>query len=256
MRYFRGNIGVFKFVAVALFVVAVPVFLIATNVRLFVSTPLLYRYGFDKYNIPARTGIERGELLSAGRQIRDYFNNGEEFLTVSVVLRGVRVENLYNSREILHMRDVKGLVKGVYRIQEITGAYLVAFVVIGLVVWRRRFLPHLARHMGRGGVVTLGLLALVGVASLVGFDRLFRAFHLVSFSNDLWQLDPRKDYLIAMFPQGFFLDATLWIAGATVVEALLLAAVPVVFLRWRPWRARTEERALARETGLTKAGTG
>ena len=148
--------------------------------------------------------------MSAARQIRDYFNNGDEFITVSVVQNSVRIENLYNEREIRHMRDVKGLVRGVYRIQEATGAYLAAFALVGLAAWRRRFLSRLTWSAALGGALTLGLVGLVGLASLVGFDSLFRAFHLVSFSNDLWQLDPRTDYLIAMFPEGFFLDATLW----------------------------------------------
>ena len=234
-------------VAVVLFVAAVPVFLIASNVRWVINAPLLYSYGFDKHDIVERTGIERSELLSAARQIRDYFNNGEEFLVVSVVQRGVQVPSLFNSREILHMKDVKGLVRGVYRIQEATGAYLAVFAVVGLIGWRRRFLPHLARYVGLGGAATLGLAVLAGVGALIGFERLFLVFHLVSFSNDLWQLDPRRDYLLIMFPGGFFLDATIWIAGSTVVEALVLAAVPVVFLGWRPGRARKAARTLTAE---------
>ena len=50
----------------------------------------------------------------------------------------------------------------------------------------------------------------------------FLMFHLISFSNDLWQLDPSRHYLIAMFPQNFFFDATVAIAIATIFEALLL----------------------------------
>ena len=168
------NMRRLRLLAIVLFVAAVPVFLIATNVRWVINAPLLYSYGFDRYNIPAYTGIERSELLSAARQIRDYFNNDEEYLAVRVVRRGVLYENLYNppqyradeaagySREVLHMRDVKGLVRGVYRIQEITGAYLAAFALIGLVVLRRRFLPQLARYLGLGGIATLGLVVLVG----------------------------------------------------------------------------------------------
>ena len=232
-----------RLVAVALFVVAVPVFLIATNVRAVINAPVLYSYGFDKYDIPAYTGIERGELLSAARQIRDYFNNGEEFLTVGVTWRGIRVENLYDSREVLHMKDVKGLVRGVYRIQEFTGGYLLAFAAAGLLVWRRRFIPRLARYAGMGGALTIGLLALVGLGSLTGFDRLFLAFHQVSFSNDLWLLDPRTSYLLAMFPEAFFFDATMIIAGLTVVEAVLLTA-PAAVLWWRPRMGRRAARGL------------
>ena len=250
------DMRVFRLLAIAFFVAAVPVFLIATNVRWVTNAPLLYRYGFDKYDIPAHTGIERGELLSAARQIRDYFNNGDEYLTVSVVQDGVRVENLYNSREVLHMRDVKGLVRGVYRIQEAAGVYLVAFAVVGMVLWRRSFLAPLARYAAWGGALTLGLVVLVGLASLLGFDRLFTTFHVVSFSNDLWQLDPRTDYLIMMFPEGFFFDATVWIAGATVVEALLVTAVVLALLRWRPRWPHGLVRSLAEMKRLTRVSTG
>ena len=223
-----------RIVAVGLFVVSIPLFLIATNVRWVVNAPVLYSYGFDKHKISQRTGIERDELLSAGRQIRDYFNSGDEFLAVSVIVGNVRVGSLFNTREVLHMKDVKGLVKGVYRIQEATGVYLLAFTVIGLLVWRRRFVPVLARYTALGAGATLALVVLTGLGSLVGFDRLFLVFHQISFTNDLWQLDPRTDYLIAMFPQGFFFDATMWIAGSTVVEALVLAGVGLAW--WRPAR--------------------
>ena len=222
--------------AVALFVVFVPIFLIATNVRWVINVPLLYSYGFDKRDIPASTGIERSELLPAARQIRDYFNNKVDSLDRTVVQRGIR-RSLYNDRELSHMVDVKRLVRGVYRVQELTGAYLVAFAIVGLVVVRRRFVTRLAWYVALGGVATLGLVVVVGLASLVGFDRLFLAFHLVSFSNDLWQLDPARDNLIAMYPEGFFFDATMLIALSTIVEALLLSVVPLYFLWWRPRRA-------------------
>ena len=230
--------------AITLFVVAVPVFLIATNARWVINAPLLYSYGFAKHDSSDRASaiggpIERSELMSAARQIRDYFNNDDEILTVEVVVQGVRLSNLYNAREVLHMKDVKSLVRGVYRIQVISGVYLAVFAVIGLISLRRRFLPHLARYLSLGGILTGSLVGLAGVAALIGFEQLFRAFHLVSFSNDLWQLDPRTDYLIAMFPEGFFLDATIWIAGSTVVEAVLL-----IFLWWRPRRVRQAARRL------------
>jgi integral membrane protein (TIGR01906 family) len=219
-----------------------------------ISTPLLYTYGFDKYNITDSTPkrIERDELLSAGRQIRDYFNDDEEFLIIRVIVGGIRVRSLFNSREVLHMRDVKSLVRGVYRVQEVTAVYLALFAAVGLAAWRRRFLPHLERVVMLGGLATLGLVGLAGVGALVGFDRLFLAFHLVSFSNDLWQLDPRTDYLIAMFPERFFFDATMWIAGSTVLGGLVLTAVPLA-LRWRRGRKARREAAQSPVAGTREA---
>ena len=222
-----------KLLAVAAFVALVPVFLIAANVSWVIDAPLLYSYGFGKYKdqIDYYLDISDGELRSAGRQIRDYFNNDEKLLAVNVIVGGVRVSNLYNDREVTHMKDVKGLVRGVDRIWKLSGLYLLGFAGVGLMLWRRSFLRPLGRSAAIGGGVTLALVALVGLGSLAGFDRLFLAFHQVSFSNDFWQLDPRSDALIAMFPQGFFFDATILIVGSTIVEALLLVVVPTLLAR-------------------------
>jgi len=216
----------------ALFVLVIPIFLITSNVRWVINAPFLYTYGFDRYDIPDRTGIERGELLKAGRQLRDYLNNGEEFVDVRVSVGGV-TRSIYGEREVLHMRDVKGLVQGVYWIHAATAAFIGLFIVAGLVHARRKFLPHLARYAAVGGILAVVLVALVALASLAGFDRLFLTFHQLSFSNDLWQLDPTKDYLLMMFPEGFFFDATMWIAGSTVVEGIILALAPFAFHRFR-----------------------
>ena len=220
--------------ATALFVVAVPVFLIAGSVRVVINAPALYSYGFDRYDIAARTGIERDDLLDVAARIRTYFNDDTEYLIVPTTIRGVQVPSLYNEREILHMKDVKGLVRGVYWMHEATGLYILAFAAFGLALYRRPFLARLARYAGYGGGLTLGIVLLAGVGSLVGFGRLFLAFHLISFANNLWQLDPSRDYLLAMFPEAFFFDATMLIAIATSVQALVLVAISVALPRWRP----------------------
>ncbi len=223
----------FKILIAVLFIALVPVFLTAVNARWVINFPPLYSYGFDEYEIPRRTGIERAELISVGERIRGYFNNDDELLEVSVVVRGVWVNNLYNEREVLHMRDVKALVQGVYRVSELTGLYLFVVVVAGFAIWGRRFTQSLGILLIWGGAVTLVLVTIVGLGSIFGFERLFLAFHLISFSNDLWQLDPRRDYLIAMFPQGFFFDATMLIAASIVLQAVALVAIPAYLMRRR-----------------------
>lgn len=214
-----------KTLVAILFIALVPIFLIAVSVRWVINFPPLYSYGFDRFDIPTRTGIERDELISAGKQIRDYFNNDEEYLAVRAVVRGILYQNIYNEREVLHMKDVKALVQGVYRVSELTGLYLLAVLVGGLAIWGRRFTPSIATLIGWGGWATVALLVVVGLAMTIGFDRLFLAFHLISFTNDLWQLDPRRDYLIAMFPEVFFFTATvLIIVSVTFLSVCLIIA--------------------------------
>ncbi len=225
-------------VAIALFIVLVPVFLITANVRLVINLPALYSYGYDRYEdeITRYMNIEREDYIDGGRQIRDYFNNDADELDVRVVVGGI-LRSIYSEREVLHMSDVKDLVRGVYRLGELSALYLFAFAVAGMFFepWRRS-LRRTAWHMAMGGAVTLGLVVLVGLGALAGFERLFLAFHEVSFSNDLWQLNPRTDYLIAMFPEGFFFDATILVAVLIIVQSTVLVVPRWVGAAWRCWR--------------------
>lgn len=228
----------FKFLSIIVFVVAVPVFLVTTNLRVTINLPVFYEYEFDRHSISDRTGIERNELLLAAKQVRDYFNNDTEFIDVRIVLHSIR-RSIYNDREILHMRDVKSIVRKAYRLQEVTGLYIVVFTALGLVFCRKQFVSLFTRCLSLGGQLTLLSAILIGLASLWGFDRLFLAFHLLSFSNDLWQLDPTRDYLIAMFPQEFFFDATLFTAASTVTQSILLALTAPIMA----WRRRSKIRS-------------
>ena len=202
--------------------IIISLFLISTNVRLVIQNPALYSYGFSKYDIPSHAGIELPELISVGRQIREYFNNKEEFLNVTAKRFGTPVLNLYNSREILHMKDVKFLVKGTYRLQELSGLIIALFTIYGLVTDKRSFFSRVGVYCLSAGLITLAVVSLAGIISLVGFEQAFIVFHKISFTNDLWQLNPHTDMLLIMFPQGFFFDTTMLIAALTVVESIIL----------------------------------
>ena len=223
-----------RFVATVAFVLAVPVYLVSASLKSTINSEALYSYGFDSFDVVQGTGIERDELLSAAAQIRRYFNDDQELITISVMKDGRRVPNLYGEREVLHMKDVKGLVRGVYGVKLWTGIYLLAFTLVALAVARWRCLPVLAKNVGRGGLLTLIVLLVFGIAAALGFERLFLEFHYLSFSNDLWILDPTRDYLIMMFPEDFFFYATMWVAVLTIAKALLLEVASQVVSRQYP----------------------
>ena len=110
------------------------------------------------------------------------------------------------------MYDVKRLLWGVYAAFAVSAVCLVALTAAGFARQRRAFLPTLARRALWGGGLTWGCWSAFGLLSVVAFDALFLLFHRVSFANDFWQLDPRTDYLVLLFPQGFWFDATMWAA--------------------------------------------
>ena len=216
-----------------LIVLIVPLLLVTTNVRLVADSPYLYSYGFQKYGIEAVTGIEMGQLELAGEKIRDYFSNDQDYLVIDIERQGQKIKNLYNQREILHMKDVKNLIQLIYSIQIWSLLLFITLILIGFLSIRLRKFSNVIDPISWGGGLTLGIAAVVGILSLFGFQRLFLFFHLVSFDNDLWILDPTRDYLIMMFPQGFFFDATVFIVVLTLGQALLLWVLPRIIRRLR-----------------------
>ena len=228
-------------VVAILFVVAVPLFLVGNSVSWAVNDLRLYSHGFDKYDVATVTGIRRDDLMTAAREIRSYFNSGREPLEVRTRIHGEERE-LFNQREVIHMRDVKVLLRGLYGADIGAAAFLVMVALGGFLIHRRSFLSSLSRLLMWGSGLTVGMVILVGLISLVGFDSLFLFFHEASFSNDFWRLDPNRDFLVMMFPEGFWFDATMFVALATVGQAVALAgvAVGVVALRRRQARRRLE----------------
>ena len=194
--------------------------LITTNLRFAVNEIRLYEYGFDKYNVSESTGLDKGNLTEIEQKLITYFNSDQEFINVSV----------YNQRDIEHLKDVKGLIQLAYRLQFISLAYISVYIGFNFLILRGAFWRQLARRIVWGSGLTFIILAVLGVIALVDFNQFFLLFHLVSFRNDLWQLYP-GDTLLAMFPEGFFNDAALFVGGAIILEATIIGVVVWGLLR-------------------------
>jgi integral membrane protein (TIGR01906 family) len=203
-----------------LFVLAMPVVLLTASIGWAVNSQWLYEYGFEKYNIGQTTGLAETELEKAASGLISYFNSGEDTISTTVIKDGEPF-TLFNQREVAHLRDVKGLIRLDYWVLLGSAVYVLAYAVTSLLWQKDR--RQLAWAVVGGGGTTLGLILLLGLAAMLNFDQFFLQFHLISFANDLWLLDPTKDYLIMLFPQGFWRDATMIIALVATGLALVLA---------------------------------
>ena len=217
-----------------LFAAAVPVFLITGCLTWAFNNIGLYEGGFEKYRISQASGIAPEDLRQVALDLRGYFNSGEEPLRVRARVFGLE-RDLFNAKEVHHMRDVKRLLWGVYAAFGVSAACLAGTMAAGFAMHRRDYPPALARWMLWGGGLTVGLLAAFGLLSVVAFDALFLLFHQISFANDFWRLDPRTDYLVLLFPQGFWFDATMWAALRALGGGALLAVAGGGYLAWRRW---------------------
>ncbi len=200
-----------------IFAACLPIFIIAINVGYITHSDWLYTYNWWRNGIPDRTGLPIHELDSTADQIKDYFQNDAERLDVRVnTSRGT--VSLFDEREILHMIDVKDLMRYVSITSVWTGIILAFTATIGLAIRRHQFWSSLSRWLRYTALIWGLAIAAIIINAIIDFTWIFTQFHLLSFANDLWQLDPFRHYLLLLFPERFFLEATLFIALLTIIE--------------------------------------
>lgn len=219
-----------SFLGGLLFVIAWPVLLVSSTITWLANDPDFYRAGFQKYGIAAKTAIAETDLNMVPQQFVDYFNSGQEYLDIKVTQRGMRVD-LFNQREIQHMKDVKGLVNFGNLVQRLSLFLVVVLASMGLFWWKGKKRRTVYKLMLGGCLATLFLIFLIGGMALFNFGGFFLAFHLLSFTNELWILDPLRDNLIQMFPEGFFFDASLYVGGLVALEAALGSGFMLFLIR-------------------------
>jgi integral membrane protein (TIGR01906 family) len=160
------------------------------------------------------------------RRLIDYFNSKVETPQMMVATEGGEEFALYQeddqNRELTHLADVKKLFQLDYRIQVVSLAYIITYVLLFL-LWVKGRWQDLARGVRRGCVFTLAVIVVLGIASVsIDFEQLFFQFHYLAFDNPWWM---SSGYLPRLFPEKFWQDAALLGAGVIAVEALLLGSI-------------------------------
>jgi len=201
--------------------VALGLLLITTNVRFAANSLWVYERLFERNEVPARTGMTMAELSKAGATIQDYFNSDTEPLHVEATINGTTVD-LFGDDEVAHMADVKRLFKRTYLVQAVSAVVLLAAIAYVTYRERRRAVPIVARWLARGSVLAAAAIVGIGLASTVAFNQVFLLFHYIGFPQGNFTFNSQSDYLVRVFPLGFWSDITFLIGTLTLVQAALL----------------------------------
>ena len=181
----------------------IPFLLLLLSFRLVVFDAGFYKSEFEKYDLYDR--FDKSVADSAVTNLIGYMKSG------------VPLSDFFNEKEKAHMVDVRNIIQKLLVL-----FYVLAFVVVILLAYNRK---NLFKSLFYGGIFTLIILLLFFILSYTFFDFIFHKFHEVSFSNDLWMLNPEVDNLKALLPDGFFYDALMrifFIALASSVVITLL----------------------------------
>ncbi len=195
-----------------LFIICIPFLLLTSDLRWAVNDLRLYQYGFDKYQISQETGFSNEELIDTSKGLIAYFNTGEVDNTLDI----------FNEKEMAHLRDVRGLIQLCYALQYATLGYIILFLAAGFAWKRRQFLPAMYKLFVYGSILSVAALAMVVIATLIDFDWLFMIFHRLFFTGDTFIL---SGYLPTIFTESFFSDAAKFMAIAIIIEAVIIGTI-------------------------------
>ena len=213
----RSRLQVPLYVASVIFILCVPFFLVTSNIRWAANDLRLYQNGFDKYDVSQDTGLSDEELVNITKGLINYFNSGAIDETM----------NIFSEEEIIHLRDVRGLIQLCYIIQWTTIGYIIVFITAGFIYKRRQLFHLFNTAVVAGSILSILGIAVIGIAALIDFNWLFVTFHRLVFSNDLWIL---SGYLPYIYTEGFFFDTAKFIALATLLESILLGGTAGFFI--------------------------
>jgi len=234
-----STMRILQHIASVAYVIALPVLLVTTNVRIAAGDVWFYERGFREHDAAATTGIALPELDRSAREIIAYFEDDATMLRI-VVDNGGEEISLFNQQETEHMRDVKALLRLVFRLHEIALAVVLSCIAARYLWAYERPLRQLALESLAGLALGLAVVGTIGAFAATGFDSAWDRFHHIAFSNDLWRLDPTTARLIQMFPEAYWEEMTFLVGIATVAQGSLIAIAALLGLllsRKRPENA-------------------
>jgi integral membrane protein (TIGR01906 family) len=195
-------------------------------------------YMADKFSVhadPGVTEVDPKEYPALAQMITAYLTGRAGSMQTTLAIHGEPRE-AFNEKELTHMRDVRALLALCLKVALACG--LVAVLCLALACVRFSGLrKSLARVYLRVGPAVLILAGILAVWAAIDFDGLFRIFHKLLFTNNLWLLDPRTDLLLQLMPTAFFIGyagdiAIIWLA---CLAALSLTAI--LYLKARKQRS-------------------
>ncbi|NLE94657.1 MAG: TIGR01906 family membrane protein [Dehalococcoidia bacterium] len=206
----------------------IPLVLLSSAIRIEMNSLGLYTRGFRIYDVSRVTGLGDEILQQAAARLIHYFN----FLADTPQMlvghaTGAQFE-LYHDYELIHLADVRILFAANSLMQAVSLLIILVLVSAGMAHGRRL---ETLTGLRRGALGTLALLVATGLLFLLDFGRMFTLFHVVAFDNPFWLLDPLTDYLVMLFPFGFWQDMFLFAGASTGVAAIILYVLTTRGLR-------------------------
>lgn len=213
-----------KFLVIGWMLLIIAVFLTIVDVCCFDRS--FYVKEYQKNGTAEVIDISDEQLMMVTEHLLDYLEDHEEVLKIDAEIAGT-VRNVFDERDTLHMVDVKILYQNAMLVRNISFVLAAVIFLVNIVLFKKDVVVSLAVSFYKALGMFMMICAAVLVGAAIDFDSLWRLFHKIFFTNDLWLLDPNISVLINMVPLQFFFDL---VTKIVVLFIAFLAGCSTVFL--------------------------
>ena len=204
-------------ILIILTILLVPLVIVPGMVRLLVTDQYLaFEYG--KSDFPKDVfGFEPNQRFSHASDSLRYIveNRPPAFLADQ------KHDNapLYSLREVSHMQDVQNVFQTLWNLWEVSSVlFIICILALTLIGEGRK---SISSGLKTGGLVTVGLLTLIGISAAIAWDDWFVLFHRFFFAEGSW-LFSYSDTLIRLFPPQFWLDSVVMVSSLSLLSGFLV----------------------------------
>jgi len=202
-------------VAAVVAAVATPCVVVAVAVVLFLN-PIWVGFDQDRSGVDQLTGYTPAQVRAVtGSVLSDLVFGPPSF---DVTLPGATAPVL-DASERSHMSDVRTVLLGLGLVALVAAILL---LIVGLASRGRRWFWRAAAAGAR--VLVVGVVV-VGLGFALFFDQAFELFHEIFFAPGSYMFDPRTEKLVQLFPDQFWSETSVALAGAVLALAVLVAVV-------------------------------
>jgi integral membrane protein (TIGR01906 family) len=181
--------------------------------------PSIIPFEYNMPNFPADPyGFTKEDRIKWASISLEYFVNTNLDVSFIEDLRFADGTPVYNDREIPHFQDARVVLKGALQVWYVSGTLL---LLLSLWAGLGKWWPAFRHGLGRGGWLTLFLIAAIIFFAMLGFRTFFIAFHNIFFKPGTWMFY-YSDTFIRLFPERFWFDMFLYIGAITVGLSLLI----------------------------------
>ena len=181
-----------------------------------------YVYEYSKSNTAETVAMSEDDLYDTTSVLLDYLQDKRDDLSLQKEIGG-STQEVFDSREKMHMEDVKELYQNAMIVRNISFFCSIAILIAVFLNNRGKAFALYKKGYRNAAILMGALLSFIAIWALADFDQFWIQFHYLFFDNDLFFLDPNTEILINMVPDTFFFDLVFCIILLFVFMLLLIA---------------------------------